>query len=103
MPAFAGMTKAVNRGGSSEGPRSSYFGKWSAMSASGQRQRLVTILGSTGSIGCNTAELLAAAPEIYAVEALVALRNVEKLAEQAKALKAKFAVVSDETQYRALK
>jgi 1-deoxy-D-xylulose-5-phosphate reductoisomerase len=73
------------------------------MSASARHRRRVTILGSTGSIGCNTVELLAAEPEIYAVEALVALRNAERLAEQAKALKAKFAVVSDESQYRALK
>jgi 1-deoxy-D-xylulose-5-phosphate reductoisomerase len=63
----------------------------------------VTILGSTGSIGCNTAELLAADRESYAVEALVAQRNVQRLAEQAKNLNARFAVVADESQYGALK
>ncbi|HWE74023.1 MAG TPA: 1-deoxy-D-xylulose-5-phosphate reductoisomerase [Stellaceae bacterium] len=63
----------------------------------------VTILGSTGSIGCNTAELLAADRESYAVEALVAQRNVQRLAEQAKDLNARFAVVADESQYGALK
>ena len=78
------------------------FGKRGAMSAKA-RQRRVTILGSTGSVGCNTAELLAAEPELYAVEALVAQRNAERLAEQAKALKAKFAVVADESLYRTLK
>jgi 1-deoxy-D-xylulose-5-phosphate reductoisomerase len=73
------------------------------MSAKPDRQRRVTILGSTGSVGCNTAELVAADPDLYAVEALVASRNAERLAEQAKALKAKFAVVAEESQYRALK
>jgi len=66
-------------------------------------KRRVTILGSTGSIGCNTAELLAADRESYAVEALVALRNAERLAEQAKSLKARFAVIADESQYGVLK
>jgi 1-deoxy-D-xylulose-5-phosphate reductoisomerase len=73
------------------------------MSAGPARHRRVTVLGSTGSIGCNTAELLAADRASYAVEALVASRNAERLAEQAKALDAKFAVVADESQYRALK
>jgi 1-deoxy-D-xylulose-5-phosphate reductoisomerase len=73
------------------------------MSAGPARHRRVTVLGSTGSIGCNTAELLAADRASYAVEALVASRNAERLAEQAKALGAKFAVVADESQYRVLK
>ncbi len=67
------------------------------------RQRRVTILGSTGSIGCNTVELLTAEPEIYQVEALVAQRNAERLAEQARTLRAKFAVVADQNLYRSLK
>jgi 1-deoxy-D-xylulose-5-phosphate reductoisomerase len=66
-------------------------------------KRRVTILGSTGSIGCNTAELVAADRESYAVEALVALRNAQRLAEQAKALNARFAVIADESQYSVLK
>ena len=66
-------------------------------------KRRVTILGSTGSVGCNTVELVEAEPDAYAVEALVAHRNAELLAQQARRLKAKFAVVADESQYRALK
>ena len=66
-------------------------------------RRRVTILGSTGSVGCNTVELIEASPDDYAVEALVAHRNAELLARQARRLKAKFAVVSDEGQYRVLK
>jgi 1-deoxy-D-xylulose-5-phosphate reductoisomerase len=68
----------------------------------GQKRR-IAILGSTGSVGCNTVELVAASPEAYEVEALVALRSVDRLAEQARALKAKLAVVADESRYRALK
>jgi 1-deoxy-D-xylulose-5-phosphate reductoisomerase len=73
------------------------------MSAKPGHRRRVTILGSTGSIGCNTVELLAAEPGLYEVEALVAQKSVAKLAEQAKALRAKFAVVAEEGQFRALK
>jgi len=66
-------------------------------------KRRIAILGSTGSVGCNTVELVAASPEAYEVEALVAQKSVERLAEQARALSAKLAVVADESRYRALK
>jgi 1-deoxy-D-xylulose-5-phosphate reductoisomerase len=66
-------------------------------------RRGVVILGSTGSVGCNTVELLAADPDAYEIEALAAGHNVERLAEQARQLKAKFAVVADESRYAALK
>jgi 1-deoxy-D-xylulose-5-phosphate reductoisomerase len=65
--------------------------------------RSVTILGSTGSVGCNTVDLVEREPEKFRVEALVANRNVEKLAAQARSLKAKLAVVSDESFYQDLK
>jgi 1-deoxy-D-xylulose-5-phosphate reductoisomerase len=65
--------------------------------------RSVTILGSTGSVGCNTVDLVEREPEKFRVEALVANRNVEKLAAQARSLKAKLAVVSDPTAYDDLK
>ncbi len=67
------------------------------------QQRRVTILGSTGSVGCNTVELVEADREAYVVEALVARSNAARLAEQARRLDAKFAVVADERHYRALK
>ncbi|HEV8014329.1 MAG TPA: 1-deoxy-D-xylulose-5-phosphate reductoisomerase [Stellaceae bacterium] len=66
-------------------------------------KRRVTILGSTGSIGCNTVELIAADRDAYAVEALVAQRNAQRLAEQAKQLGARLAVIADESQYGVLK
>jgi 1-deoxy-D-xylulose-5-phosphate reductoisomerase len=57
--------------------------------------RWVTVLGSTGSVGTQTVELLVAAPDRFRVRALVAGRNVARLAEQAVALRAELAVVSD--------
>jgi 1-deoxy-D-xylulose-5-phosphate reductoisomerase len=65
--------------------------------------RRVTVLGSTGSVGCNTVELLAANPDAYRVEALAAYRNTALLAEQARRLGARLAVIADDTQYPALK
>jgi 1-deoxy-D-xylulose-5-phosphate reductoisomerase len=66
-------------------------------------RRGITILGSTGSIGCNTVELIEARPDLYRVEALVANSRADLLADQAKRLKARLAVVADETAYPALK
>jgi 1-deoxy-D-xylulose-5-phosphate reductoisomerase len=65
--------------------------------------KTVTILGSTGSVGCSTVDLLQAAPERFRVLALVGNRNGEKLAEQARALNADWAVCADPAQYPALK
>ncbi|WP_371333130.1 1-deoxy-D-xylulose-5-phosphate reductoisomerase [Azospirillum sp. RU38E] len=65
--------------------------------------RRVTVLGSTGSVGSNTVELLAAYADRFAVEALVANANVAKLAAQAKLLRAKLAVVADPAHYAALR
>lgn len=59
-------------------------------------RRTVSVLGATGSIGRNTVEILAANPGRFAVEALVAKANAALLAEQARALGARFAVVADE-------
>ena len=65
--------------------------------------RHVSILGSTGSIGCNTIDLILRDPDAYVVEALTANMNVEILARQAKATNARLAVVADETCYSDLK
>jgi 1-deoxy-D-xylulose-5-phosphate reductoisomerase len=65
--------------------------------------RRVTILGSTGSVGCNTLDLIERKPEAFAVEALTANGSAARLAEQAKRVRAKLAVVADESRYRELK
>lgn len=66
-------------------------------------QRRVTVLGSTGSVGCNTLDLLARYPQAFAVEALTAYCNVDELARQARAHNARLAVVGDESRYEDLK
>jgi 1-deoxy-D-xylulose-5-phosphate reductoisomerase len=57
--------------------------------------KTVTILGSTGSVGRSTVDLLMAAPDRFRVIALVGNRNAALLAEQARALKAELAVCAD--------
>jgi 1-deoxy-D-xylulose-5-phosphate reductoisomerase len=76
-----------------------------AFGAAAQREgvRRVTILGSTGSVGCNTVDLLQRNPDTFTVEALTANRNPERLAVQARALGASFAAIADPLHYRALK
>ncbi|HYC04854.1 MAG TPA: 1-deoxy-D-xylulose-5-phosphate reductoisomerase [Azospirillaceae bacterium] len=65
--------------------------------------RSVTVLGSTGSVGSSTVELLQREPGRYRVEALVARRSVTELARQARTLGAKLAVVAEAECYGALK
>ncbi|MDH3239405.1 MAG: 1-deoxy-D-xylulose-5-phosphate reductoisomerase [Alphaproteobacteria bacterium] len=65
--------------------------------------RRVSILGSTGSIGCNTIDLLRRSPGAYVVEALTAHRNVELLASQALELQPAMAVIGDPSLYGTLK
>lgn len=65
--------------------------------------RRVTILGSTGSVGCNTLDLIERRPEAFVVEALTANGSVERLAEQARRVGAKLAVVADHSRYQDLK
>jgi 1-deoxy-D-xylulose-5-phosphate reductoisomerase len=57
----------------------------------------VCILGSTGSIGDNTLDVLARHPDRFRVVALTAHRNVEKLATQCVRFDAELAVVADAT------
>jgi 1-deoxy-D-xylulose-5-phosphate reductoisomerase len=64
--------------------------------------KTVTILGSTGSIGTQTIDLLAAEPDRYRVRALVAGRNVTLLAEQALRLNAEVAVICDASRHAQL-
>ena len=67
------------------------------------RARSVTILGSTGSVGRNTVDLLLNNPDRFTVEALVAHKDVETLAGQAKTLQATMAVIADASRYKLLK
>jgi len=64
--------------------------------------KTVTVLGSTGSVGTQTLDLLAGKPEQFAVQALVGGRNVALLAAQARALGARLAVIADPAGHAAL-
>ncbi len=71
--------------------------------ASAGALRSVTILGSTGSVGRSTVDLIQGHREKYAVKALTAHRNVDLLAQQARGLGAELAVIADESLYQNLK
>jgi 1-deoxy-D-xylulose-5-phosphate reductoisomerase len=61
--------------------------------------RWVTILGSTGSVGSNTIDVVERYPNDYRVDALTAHSNVAKLIEQALRLKPRFVAIGDEKLY----
>jgi 1-deoxy-D-xylulose-5-phosphate reductoisomerase len=65
--------------------------------------RSVTILGSTGSVGRNTVDLIRRHPDAYRIEALTGSDNVALLAEQARLLRPKLAVVANPARYGELK
>jgi len=58
-------------------------------------RRTISVLGSTGSVGSQTLSLISDDRERFSVRALVAGRNVDLLARQARAHGAEIAVVSD--------
>jgi 1-deoxy-D-xylulose-5-phosphate reductoisomerase len=59
------------------------------------QRRTLTILGSTGSIGTSTLDVVRQNPDLYTVFALVAGRNLAVLAEQIREFKPQVAVVDD--------
>jgi len=65
--------------------------------------RRLTILGSTGSIGTSTIDLIDRNPGAFEIEALTANKNVKLLAEQARRLRPQLAVVADPGLYQELK
>jgi 1-deoxy-D-xylulose-5-phosphate reductoisomerase len=74
-----------------------------ASSPARRRPKKISILGSTGSIGCSTVDLIRRKPEEFVVEALTANTDVDTLSTQARELGAKFAAVADPSRYLALK
>jgi 1-deoxy-D-xylulose-5-phosphate reductoisomerase len=65
--------------------------------------RTLTLLGSTGSIGLSTLDLVARNPEAYEVVALTARCNVELLAEQARQFRPRVVAIADASRYQELK
>ncbi len=58
-------------------------------------QQVLTILGSTGSIGESTLDVVSRHPEKFRVSALAGHRQVDKLAAQCKQFRPEYAVVGD--------
>ena len=65
--------------------------------------KTVSILGSTGSVGRSTVDLILSQFSSFAVQVITAQTNVALLAEQARALKVKRAVIGDEHLFESLK
>ncbi len=63
----------------------------------------LAILGSTGSVGTQALEVVAAHPDRFEVEVLSAHSNVTLLAEQARRFSPNAVVITDETKFLALK
>ena len=63
----------------------------------------LSILGSTGSIGCNALEIAAMFPKRFRVKALAAKTNINLLVEQIQQFAPELAVVYDEDSAARLK
>ncbi len=87
---------------SQSGVQSPHLGAW---------ERHITILGSTGSVGCNTLDLIARSREaagpqaegVFPIEALTAHRNVDLLIEQARRFHPRMAVIGDDSLFERLR
>ncbi|WP_394691675.1 1-deoxy-D-xylulose-5-phosphate reductoisomerase [Hoeflea sp.] len=70
-----------------------------------QAPRRISILGSTGSIGCNTLDVMAhlGGRDAFEVPAITGMGNIDLLAKQARQTGAAFAVTADPARYQDLK
>lgn len=66
-------------------------------------RQTLTILGSTGTIGVNTLDVVARHPERFQVLALTGAQQVDKLAEQCRRFRPRYAVVLDAERAAALR
>lgn len=63
----------------------------------------IAVLGSTGSIGTQTLDIIAAHPDIFKANVLTANKNWELLAKQALKFRPSLVVITDESYYKNLK
>ncbi len=68
-----------------------------------RERKRITILGSTGSVGVNTLDLVRRNPEMFDVAVLAAGQNVDLLIEQAREFRPDQAVIADSSLYESLK
>lgn len=66
-------------------------------------QKRIGIFGSTGSIGTQALEVIAANPDLFSVEVLTAQQNDELLIKQALEFKPNIVVIGDESRYQKVK
>ena len=69
----------------------------------GDRMKELAILGSTGSIGTQTLDVVRAYPERYSVYAICAHRSIDKLVEQAREFHPEVVCIADESLYETLR
>ncbi|MBQ6777668.1 MAG: 1-deoxy-D-xylulose-5-phosphate reductoisomerase [Paludibacteraceae bacterium] len=67
------------------------------------KSKQICILGSTGSIGTQTLEVVRAYPERYSVYAISAHQSVDKLIEQAREFHPEVVCIADESYYESLR
>ncbi len=65
--------------------------------------RRLTLLGATGSIGTSATDVITSTPDLFAVHAVTANSNGAKLAATARRLRARRAVVADESSFATLR
>ncbi|MGB3532721.1 MAG: 1-deoxy-D-xylulose-5-phosphate reductoisomerase [Microcoleaceae cyanobacterium] len=65
--------------------------------------KAITLLGSTGSIGTQTLDIVTHHPDQFRIVGLAAGRNIDLLAQQIRQFKPEIVAISDETQLPALK
>lgn len=68
-----------------------------------KNKKVIAILGSTGSIGTQTLEVVREHPDLFEVYALTAHNNVDLLIQQAREFQPEMAVIANETLYSELK
>lgn len=68
-----------------------------------ENKRVIAILGSTGSIGTQTLQVVEEHPECFEVYALTANHRVEELIAQARKFNPEAVIIADETKYERLK
>ncbi len=76
---------------------------WTVEMSENQSPRQIALLGSTGSIGQSSLDVVRQHPEHFRVRYLTAHRNVEKLIQQAREFHPQGVVISDKALYRELK
>jgi 1-deoxy-D-xylulose-5-phosphate reductoisomerase len=70
--------------------------------AAGNRQKTISVLGATGSIGTSTLDLVAREPERFRIVAMAAMSNVSALAEAARQFRPDRVAIADATRHQEL-